>query len=62
MSAAEQTTAAVIWRHECPFAGAEIDEHDPQILECRCFEGPRFMAAQDQMAVNMDLLRALHNV
>lgn len=57
MSAAEQHAAMVIWRHECPFVGARIDEHDPQILGCRCFEGPRFLAAQDRMAINLDSIR-----
>ncbi len=56
MSAVEEHAAAgVIWRHECPFVGAVIDEHDRQILECRCFVGRRFLEMQDSMAVNLDL-------
>ena len=51
-------TDAAIWRHECPFAGdGEIDENCPAILDCRCFEGPAFLSAQDAMAVKLDLNR-----
>lgn len=57
MSAAEQHTATMIWRHECPFVGAVIDEHDPRILDCRCFVGRSFLAAQDAMAVQLDSIR-----
>ncbi len=52
--AAELTS---IWRHDCPFVGAQIDEHDPRMLECRCFEGPRFFGMQDAIAVYLDAQR-----
>lgn len=46
-----------IWRHECPFVGAQIDEYDDRILECRCFEGRRFFGMQDDIAVSLDATR-----
>lgn len=49
---------APIWRHQCPFVGAQVDEYDERILECRCFEGPRFLGMQDSIAVALDAQRA----
>lgn len=57
MSAAAEHCVTATWAHDCPYTRTRIDEHDPQILECRCFEGPQFFAAQDQIAVNLDALR-----
>ena len=47
----------IIWQHYCPFVGSPISERDSGFVECRCFEGPRFLAAQDAIAVRLDLER-----
>lgn len=57
MSAIPSVEPIVIYLHTCPFVAAEIDEHDRRILECRCFEGRRFLEMQDGWATRVDLER-----
>jgi hypothetical protein len=45
--------------HMCPFVGlALIDEHDDEILQCRCYWSTEFLDAQDKRAVALDAGRA----
>ncbi len=52
------TVPAIIWQHYCPFVGAHTNEHHHTFLKCRCFEGTRFLAAQDAIATKLDGQRA----
>jgi hypothetical protein len=47
-----------IYLHKCPDADfAVIDEHDDEILKCRCFNAQQFLDAQDKRAVAIDVKR-----
>jgi hypothetical protein len=47
-----------VYLHPCPHADfAVIDEHDDEILKCRCYTSRPFLDAQDQRTVAIDLRR-----
>lgn len=44
--------------HFCEFVDGQcIDEHEPAILKCRCYQTREFFDAQDRMAVAIDAKR-----
>jgi hypothetical protein len=44
--------------HFCPFVEALVDEHDDEIINCRCYTLKDFFDAQDERAVKLDSERA----
>jgi hypothetical protein len=41
--------------HFCPFVEALVDEHDAEIIHCRCYTLKDFFDAQDKIAVEIDV-------
>lgn len=58
MSAIESSPAD-LFAHWCPSVGASIDENDWAIIDCRCYTSDEFFAAQDSVAVRLDLQRPM---
>jgi hypothetical protein len=47
-----------VYLHACPQVHLSvIDEHDDEILTCRCYQSRSFLDAQDLQAVVIDLRR-----
>jgi hypothetical protein len=47
-----------VYLHACPHVDfAVIDEHDDEILKCRCYSSRPFIEAQDLQSVVIDLRR-----
>jgi hypothetical protein len=57
MSASVRQDLRSMYAHWCPSVDAPIDEFDPAIIDCRCYTSREFFAAQDAMAVKLDLER-----
>lgn len=43
--------------HFCPFTESLLDEHDDEIVHCRCYTLRDFFDAQDKRAVEIDTER-----
>lgn len=44
--------------HDCPVGDDWVDSNDLRLLDCRCFDGAEFLAAQDAIAVALDSRRS----
>ena len=58
MSAVTEAVAVPVFQHWCNRLDAPINEFDPAIVDCRCYTSYAFFAAQDAMAVRLDLERS----
>jgi hypothetical protein len=59
VDALQRLSFSGIYIHDCPSAGgAVIDEHDDEIISCRCFCTTQFLKLQDKRAVAIDARRA----